>query len=64
MLEAKHLLEACRRIERHLKAIEKEYKKKNIIHRLKEDQGYNFYRGKLFAYQFILKESYGCTKGQ
>ena len=55
MLEAKHLKEVCKRIEKHLKAIEKDYKRKNIIHRLKEDQGYNFYKGKLFAYKYVIK---------
>lgn len=49
------LQRACKNIEKQLKAIEKEYKRKNIIHRLKEDQGYNFYKGKLFAFKYVLE---------
>lgn len=60
-MNPKNLQEVCNRIEKQLKAIEKEYKKKNIVHRLKEDQGYNFYKGKLFAYTYILKEMYGIV---
>lgn len=54
MIEAKHLNQINRRIRKQLKDIEREYKRKNIIHRLKEDQGYNFYKGKLYAYEYIL----------
>ncbi len=61
-MEAKHLIEACRRIEKHLRAIEKEYKHKNIIHRLREDWGYAFYSGKLVAYRYILKELFNVKQ--
>jgi hypothetical protein len=53
MLET-DLLYAVKNINKELIAIEKDYKKKNIIHRLKEDQGYNFYKGKLFAFKYVL----------
>ena len=55
MINPKYLRQACKKIERHLKQIEGEYKRKNIEHRLIEDQGYNFYKGKLFAYKWVLE---------
>lgn len=54
MLET-DLLYAVKNINKELKAIEKEYKRKNIVHRLIEDQGYNFYKGKLFAFKYVLE---------
>lgn len=59
MFTQKDLKKACQNMEKQLKAIEKEYKRKNIYHRLIEDQVYNFYRGKLFAFKWFMKELYG-----
>lgn len=56
MLQPKNLKGLIKRYERHAKAIEKEYKRKNIEHRLREDFGYSYTLGKIMAYKFILKE--------
>jgi hypothetical protein len=53
MIEIKSLKELTKRYENHAKAIEKEYKRKNIIHRLREDFGYAYTMGKIAAYKWI-----------
>lgn len=49
------LLTAVDKIDKHLTAIEKEYKKKNIEHRIREDWGYAYYTGKFVAYVYLLR---------
>lgn len=50
-----HLVQVIKRIDKHLSDIEREYAKKNIVHRIREDWGYAFYTGKLVAYVTLLK---------
>lgn len=56
MLNPRNLQQLIKRYEKHANLIEKEYKRKNIIHRLREDFGYSYTVGKIEAYKFILKE--------
>lgn len=56
-LYLKGLVTALEKIDRHLSAIEREYKKKNIEHRIREDWGYAFYTGKFVAYVSTLREN-------
>lgn len=55
-MDGKHLFEVIRRIHRELSAREREYERKNIAHRLREDWGYAFYTGKFVAYLFLLRQ--------
>ncbi len=55
-MDTKNLKQLIKRYEKHVRLIEKEYKRKNIIHRLREDFGYSYSMGKIAAYKFILKE--------
>lgn len=53
-MNSKYLFESVKRIHKHLNDIEREYRKKNIVHRIREDWGHAFYTGKLVAYLYIL----------
>jgi hypothetical protein len=54
--QQRNLFGAVRRIASDLDAIERDYKRKNIEHRIREDWGYAFYTGKLVAYVTVLKD--------
>lgn len=56
MIDPKNILKLVARYERHTRALEKEYKKKNIEHRLREDFGYAYTTGKIAILKYILKE--------
>ena len=55
-MKYKHLFSLVKKIHKELTDREKEYARKNIKHRLREDWGYAFYTGKLVAYTYVLHE--------
>lgn len=56
MLTSKNIKEIIKRYEKHTRLIERDYNRKNIKHRLREDFGYGYTLGKIAAYKYILKE--------
>ncbi len=54
MIDHKNLKQLIKRYEKHALLLEKEYKRKNIEHRLREDFGYAYTLGKIAAYNYML----------